>query len=109
MADREQTQADRWCDRKLHAQCDCSEKCESPRTLQTFSESDAERMKWLAGILEVSPRSLTDAGARELASLCFRATRALGFAAANARAFPTAPVTPWPCCSGCWKDYPDAD
>lgn len=63
---------------------------------QTFSESDAERMKWLAGILEVSPRSLTDDGARELAALCFRATRALGFAAANARAFPTAPVTPWP-------------
>lgn len=37
--DREQTDGDRWCDRKLHGQCDCSERCESPHTLQTFPES----------------------------------------------------------------------
>ena len=39
MTDHEQTDGDRWCDRKLHAQCDCKERCESPRTLQTQSSS----------------------------------------------------------------------
>lgn len=61
-----------------------------------FSDADAERMKWLAGILAASPRSLSDEGARELSSLCLRATRALGFSASQPRPFPanaTKPVT----------------